>query len=166
MPPHWCCIVGDLELDHLRRRLRETEEAMERIYAQLAKVPLKKVRASKSHAHTNHTQNQIVYPPSWCPHYRQLTLRFSFFSFRSVCLFFYFSSSDWSIGCVPVGQLRMHVLDDRKVAPWILMRCSFLIIRTLGSYSWTISAARQCKCVCTFINMWQVLITTWRQNAN
>ncbi|CAH0551060.1 unnamed protein product [Brassicogethes aeneus] len=36
--------LGDLELDHLRRRLRETEEAMERIYAQLANVPLKKVR--------------------------------------------------------------------------------------------------------------------------
>lgn len=32
--------VGDDELDHLRRRLRETEMAMERIVAQMAKLPL------------------------------------------------------------------------------------------------------------------------------
>lgn len=32
---------GDIELDQLRRRLRETEAAMERIVEQMAKVPLK-----------------------------------------------------------------------------------------------------------------------------
>ncbi|KAK9892219.1 hypothetical protein WA026_019022 [Henosepilachna vigintioctopunctata] len=35
------CTLGDVELDQLRRRLRETEMAMERVVTQMAKLPLK-----------------------------------------------------------------------------------------------------------------------------
>ncbi|XP_049819320.1 uncharacterized protein LOC109608273 isoform X2 [Aethina tumida] len=52
--------LGDLELDHLRRRLRETEEAMERIYAQLAKVPLKKEDQSTTPAPSGLSNGSVI----------------------------------------------------------------------------------------------------------
>lgn len=35
------CFTGDIEIDHLRKRLEETEAAMERIVAQMGSVPHK-----------------------------------------------------------------------------------------------------------------------------
>lgn len=92
-----CISAGDAELDQLRRRLRETELAMERIVEQMAKVPLKMQQVRQQYLQTQffiHTLLLIIIlfiifsPPD--PHYRQLLLFWLIFISNFIICMCYF----------------------------------------------------------------------------